>query len=270
LLIIKGVLNMRFRFSKYQGAGNDFILIEDPECTFPQDDQVFVKKLCDRRFGIGADGLMLLRPSLEKDFKMLYFNSDGLEGTMCGNGGRCLVAFAKDCGFIDKNKNIIFEAIDGEHSAHIIRPGYISLKMIDVQGVTKKSTGYFANTGSLHHVEYVKNLVDKDVETMGKTIRNSSDYAPLGCNVNFIEAGDNNEIRIRTYERGVEGETLACGTGSVASAIVHHYTGHVFSEYIIKALGGELKVRFDYADGIYKNVWLDGPTTYVFKGEWTS
>lgn len=259
---------MHIRFSKYQGAGNDFILIDDRELTFPKGDQMFIKKLCDRRFGIGADGLMLLQPSLEKDFKMLYFNSDGLEGTMCGNGGRCLVAFAKDCGFIDKSENIIFEAIDGEHAARIIRPGYISLKMIDVQDITKKSTGYHVDTGSSHHVEYAKNLVDKDVETEGKTIRYSSVYAPRGCNVNFIEAGDNNEIGIRTYERGVENETLACGTGSVASAIVHHFTGHVFREYILKALGGELKVRFDHEDGIYKNVWLDGPATFVFKGEW--
>ena len=259
---------MRFRFSKYQGAGNDFILVEDSKMVFPQEDQALIKKLCDRRFGVGADGLMLLQPSHERDFKMVYFNSDGLPGTMCGNGGRCLVAFAKDCGVIDKCKHIVFEAVDGEHRAHILRPGYVSLQMIDVENIVKKGAGYHVETGSTHHVEYVKNLVDKDVEMEGKTIRDSSMYAPHGCNVNFIEAGDNNHIHIRTYERGVEGETLACGTGSVASAIAHHYTGHVFDEYVINALGGVLKVRFDFMDGVYKNVWLDGPATFVFKGEW--
>lgn len=258
---------MRISFSKYQGAGNDFVLIEDIAQIFPENDQHLISKLCDRRFGVGADGLMLLRPSDEGDFRMLYFNSDGIEGTMCGNGGRCLVAFARDCGYIKKDNDIVFDAVDGKHKANILKPGYVSLQMIDVNFIEKKGGGYHVETGSRHHVEYVKKLVDKDVNKEGRIIRNHAMYAPGGCNVNFIEAGDNSEISIRTYERGVENETLACGTGSVASAIVHHHTGNVFNEYIIHALGGELKVHFNYTDKTYKNIWLEGPATFVFKGE---
>ena len=258
---------MRYKFSKYQGAGNDFILIHDPKESFCDKDYKLISKLCDRRFGIGADGLMLLRPSKVNDFTMLYFNANGYEGTMCGNGGRCLVAFAKKQGVINKLKNIKFNAVDGEHIADILDDNSISLKLIDVSKVVKKLGGYFVETGSMHHVEYVRGLVDKDVITRGREIRYHDVYSPHGCNVNFIESFDFGRISIRTYERGVENETLACGTGSAAAAIVHHSEGNVFDTYHIQARGGNLKVTFDYEDNCYRNVRLVGPADFVYKGE---
>ncbi|MCF7832056.1 MAG: diaminopimelate epimerase [Candidatus Marinimicrobia bacterium] len=260
---------MLISFSKYQGAGNDFILIKDLENSFPDKDHKFIGDLCDRRFGIGADGLMLLRSSPDKDFTMLYFNANGHEGTMCGNGGRCLVAFARDCGFIQKDKGIIFDAVDGEHSAAIIRPGVVSLKMKDVSEIKKMGRGYHINTGSIHHVEYVDKLVDMDVCRRGRAIREHKMYAPDGCNVNFIK-GDKEEniIAIRTYERGVEDETLACGTGSVAAAIVHHANGKKYDKYLIRARGGVLSVNLKYDKQIYHDIYLEGPATFVYKGEW--
>ncbi len=259
---------MSISFFKYQGAGNDFILINDTEKQFPENDHKLIQKLCDRRFGIGADGLMLLRDSCGKDFTMLYFNADGHEGTMCGNGGRCLVKFAKDCGHISKKRDIVFYAVDGEHLANILNDGSVSLQMKNVRGVAKKGNGWGLDTGSIHHVEYVDNLVDMDVYRRGKALRAHNMYAPNGCNVNFIQIDENGNIMIRTYERGVENETLACGTGAVASAIVHHYNGNKKEEYTIKARGGILRVRFDHVEGEYRNIWLEGPATFVFKGVW--
>jgi len=259
---------MHISFSKYQGAGNDFILIKDMENNFPENDHVMIRELCDRRFGIGADGLILLRDSPDKDFSMLYFNADGHEGTMCGNGGRCLVAFARDCGFVSKDKDIRFSAIDGGHGANIIKPGMVSLQMKDVHDVKKMGAGYCVDTGSTHHVEYVDKIVDMDVYGRGRAIREHKMYAPAGCNVNFIKVENNNTIAIRTYERGVEEETFACGTGSVAAAIVHHSLGHHFDHYVILALGGKLGVRFKNDGKKYYDVWLDGPATFVYKGDW--
>lgn len=258
---------MRISFSKYQGAGNDFILIGDTENNFPENDHALIRELCDRRFGIGADGLILLRDSKNKDFTMRYFNADGHEGTMCGNGGRCLVAFARDCGHINKNEDICFDAIDGKHNAVIIRPGTVSIKMKNVSDVHKTGEGYAVDTGSMHHVEYVDNLVDMDVYGRGRAIRGHKMYAPAGCNVNFIKVENRNTISIRTYERGVEDETLACGTGSVAAAIVHHSRGYRFDKYVINARGGELGVHFVNDGEKYYDIWLDGPATFVFKGE---
>ena len=259
---------MVISFSKYQGAGNDFILIEDLQNNFPDKDHKLISKLCDRRFGIGADGLMLLRSSDQYDFTMVYFNADGFEGTMCGNGGRCLVRFAKDSGCISKTKKIIFDAVDGIHEANILDDGLVSLKMSNVKSIQKKGKGWCVNTGSTHHVEYVDKLVDMDVYRHGRAIRRHNMYAPEGCNVNFIMSDDMGNIAIRTYERGVENETLACGTGSVAAAIVHHSQGNHQERYSIKARGGNLSVRFDHENGEYKNIWLEGPATFVFKGEW--
>jgi diaminopimelate epimerase len=259
---------MHISFSKYQGAGNDFVLIKDIENSFPENDYALIRELCDRRFGVGADGLILLRDSKNKDFTMLYFNANGYEGTMCGNGGRCLVAFARDCGYIKKDKDICFDAIDGGHSAVIIRPGTISLKMKDVSSVRKMGSGYAVDTGSTHHVEYVDKLVDMDVCGCGRALREHEMYAPAGCNVNFIKVENKNKIAIRTYERGVEKETLACGTGSVAAAIVHHALGYHYDQYVILARGGELGVRFKNDSQKYHDIWLDGPATFVYKGEW--
>jgi diaminopimelate epimerase len=262
------MIRMRILFSKYHGAGNDFILIKDIDGNFPTKNHKVIRELCDRRFGIGADGLMLLRSSEKKDFTMLYFNSNGHEGTMCGNGGRCLIAFAKDCGYINKDRDIIFDAIDGEHEGLIIRPGLISLKMGDVNTINKMDGGFGLNTGSVHHVEYVDKLVDMDVCRAGRALREHKMYKPDGCNVNYIEEDDDGSLSIRTYERGVENETLACGTGSVAAAIVHHSTGHIKDKYVIRARGGELAVRFQYDGKKYHNIWLEGPVAFVFEGVW--
>lgn len=259
---------MVIKFSKYQGAGNDFILIKDIENNFPEKDHHLIRNMCDRRFGIGADGLILLRESKTNDFKMIYFNSDGYEGTMCGNGGRCLVAFSVDCGYLNKIKNIKFDAIDGEHEARINQDKSVSLKMQNVQGVTKKGEGYRVDTGSIHHVEYVDNLVDMDVYSRGKATREGSQYSPNGCNVNFIQPDPKGRIHIRTYERGVENETLACGTGSVAAAIVEHFNGSYREEYSVKARGGDLRIVFNEDDDVYKNIWLEGPVNFVFEGVW--
>ena len=259
---------MSILFSKYQGAGNDFILIDDTGNNFPNKDHKLIQRLCDRKFGIGADGLMLLRNSPNKDFTMHYFNADGYEGTMCGNGGRCLVAFARDCGHISKNEGIYFNAIDGEHCAKIIDGDSISLKIKDVYEIRKKGDGYMVDTGSIHHVEYVDNLVNMDVYGYGKAIREHKMYSPQGCNVNFIKVENGNHISIRTYERGVENETLSCGTGSVAAAIVHHSKGFVYNKYFINARGGKLSVRFKNDSKKYYDIWLDGPATFVFNGEW--
>ncbi len=259
---------MSITFSKYQGAGNDFILIDDTNHNFRETDHELIRNMCDRNFGIGADGLMLLRNSTNKDFTMVFFNADGYEGTMCGNGGRCLVAFARQCGKIDKDDNIRFDAVDGEHHAVIKSEGHVSLKMKDVFEIKNKGNGFMVDTGSIHHVEYVDNLAKMDVYGHGRTIREHKMYEPAGCNVNFVKVEKPNILSIRTYERGVENETLACGTGSVAAAIVHYSRGYVYDKYIIKATGGELGVRFKN-DGIkYYDIWLDGPATFVFKGEW--
>lgn len=261
-------MTMRITFSKYQGAGNDFILVRDDDKTFPDFDHNLIRELCDRKFGVGADGLMLLRPSLENDFTMMYFNSDGYEGTMCGNGGRCLVLFAKDCGYINKRTGIIFDAVDGIHVADILENGNVSLKMKDVKSIKKMGNGFGLDTGSIHHVEYVDNLVDMDVCREGRVIREHKMYAPAGCNVNYIHVDNDGSIRIRTYERGVENETLACGTGSVAAAIVHHANGAVLNKYHVRARGGELWVKFEYDNGTYQNIWLEGPAEFVFYGVW--
>ena len=259
---------MNIAFSKYQGAGNDFILIKDIEKTFPAENNDLIRILCDRRFGIGADGLMLLRSSDVCDFEMKYFNSDGYEGTMCGNGGRCLVKYARDCEYIKKDNDIIFSAIDGKHQAKILSSGDVLLQMSDVLKIEKKAGGYDLYTGSMHHVEYVDNLVDMDVYRRGRALRHHNAYAPAGCNVNFICEESDGSISIRTYERGVENETLACGTGSIASAITHHYLGNVKDEYVMNAKGGTLRVSFKENNGKYQDIWLQGPATFVFNGEW--
>ena len=211
--------------------------------------------------------MILLRDSATKDFTMLYFNADGFEGTMCGNGGRCLVAFAKDSGHINKDSDIFFDAIDGEHVAVIMNQDIVSLKMKNVSGVQNRGSGYRVDTGSIHHVEYVDKLVEMNVYGRGKMIREHKMYSPDGCNVNFIWVDNENNISIRTYERGVENETLACGTGSVAAAIVHHFNGHRYDKYNIKARGGDLSVSFKYDGQNYYDIWLAGPATFVYKGE---
>jgi diaminopimelate epimerase len=255
---------MELHFSKYQGTGNDFVMIDNRNLQFPQNNVQLVNFLCDRRFGIGGDGLILLNPSNEHDFTMVYYNADGNEGTMCGNGGRCLVAFAHDLGVI-KNKTT-FDAVDGLHHA-TIENGLVNLQMIDVNSVEIHKNHAFLNTGSPHHVQLVKNIGEFDVFNNGKEIRYGSPYFEKGTNVNFAEAIDETTFRVRTYERGVEDETLACGTGVTAVAIAM-FEQNITPSKSVKLLveGGELEVSFEKENNNYTNVFLKGPAKFVFKG----
>ncbi|WP_152287599.1 diaminopimelate epimerase [Flavicella marina] len=255
---------MNLPFYKYQGTGNDFVMIDNRDLHFQQDDTELINRMCDRRFGIGADGLILLNPSEEYDFTMVYYNADGNESTMCGNGGRCLVAFAHDLGVI-KNKTT-FDAVDGLHHA-TIENGLVNLQMIDVNQISIEDTHAFLDTGSPHHVQVVENIGAYDVFNNGKSIRNGAPYFEEGTNVNFAEAIDNNTFRVRTYERGVEDETLACGTGVTAVAIAM-FEQNITSSKQIKLLveGGELEVSFEKENNGYKNVFLKGPAKFVFEG----
>ncbi|WP_139959535.1 diaminopimelate epimerase [Flavicella sediminum] len=255
---------MEVNFYKYQGTGNDFVMIDNRDLHFPQDDVQLVHNLCDRRFGVGADGLILLNPSDKYDFTMVYYNADGNEGTMCGNGGRCLVAFAHDLGVIT-NKTT-FDAIDGLHHA-TIENGLVDLQMIDVSEITINADSAFLNTGSPHHVQLVKNIGQYDVFKNGKAIRYGAPYFEEGTNVNFAEAINDATFRVRTYERGVEDETLACGTGVTAVAIAM-FEQKLTNSSKIKLLveGGELEVSFQKENSQYKNVFLKGPAKFVFKG----
>lgn len=255
---------MDFQFYKYQGAGNDFVMIDDRTQTFPVS-QERIAKICNRYFGVGGDGLILLQNDAETDFKMVYFNSDGRESSMCGNGGRCVVRFAHHLGLIQNETK--FNAIDGLHEA-IIETDKIHLKMSDVQEVFANMDFVFLNTGSPHHVEFVKDVEKVDVEKIGARIRSGSPYFEEGTNVNFIEITGDNSLSIRTYERGVEGETLACGTGVTAAAIAAFETGKLHENEIqVKAVGGDLSVKFERTlSGHYENIWLTGPAELVFEG----
>lgn len=254
---------MIIEFSKYHGTGNDFIIIDGRSQKFDIKNNSLIKNLCHRRFGIGADGIMILENDKKHDFKMLYFNSDGLEGSMCGNGGRCIVSFAYSLGII--NEKTLFSASDGIHQA-VIEKDMIHLKMNNVNNIKVFDDGLLINTGSPHFIKTVKDPFNFPVEINGKKIRNQERFLPGGVNVNFVSLHDN-EIRISTYERGVEAETLSCGTGSVASAIAFAFlTNNQQSSYIVKAKGGEVTVSFRYNNKIYSDIWLSGPAKPVFKG----
>lgn len=256
---------MKIHFCKYQGTGNDFVMIDNRNNDFPKRNTALINKLCDRKFGIGADGLILLEQSEGTDFKMVYFNADGNESSMCGNGGRCLVAFANKLGVI--NESTSFDAIDGLHHA-TVNNELVSLQMIDVKKIDAHKSHVFLNTGSPHHIEFVKNVSEVDVEDQGRTIRNGSPYFEEGTNVNFTEVLDTNTLKVRTYERGVENETLSCGTGVTAAAIAANFEGIVDDTTInIKALGGDLTISFERNDNYeYSNVILTGPANFVFEG----
>lgn len=260
---------MILEFFKYEGAGNDFILLDDRTGIFPSIHYDLVKRLCDRRFGIGADGLMLLRSCAGYDFNMVYYNSDGREGTMCGNGGRCIAAFAQKLGIVQKRAR--FMAIDGEHLATLTAEHYVRLKMSDVRDIESGEDYYYLNTGSPHYVTFVKGLTDLDVCTKGREIRNNNRFRDQGTNVNFVEAiGDS--LFVRTYERGVENETLACGTGVVAaviSAYLDRNSDKISWSVPVKVMGGQLQVSFQVQDGRFTDIWLEGPATFVYEGKIT-
>ena len=257
---------MKTEFFKYQGTGNDFVVIDnrnghDLNLTHEQ-----VRSLCDRRFGIGADGLMLLNEKPGYDFEMVYFNADGREGSMCGNGGRCLVKFAESLGI--RKEVYKFIATDGEHEAKIDAEGIVSLKMNDVDIIVNHHSDFLVETGSPHYVKLVPQLANLDVFKKGREIRYSRDFEKAGINVNFVEQLDEpDKIFVRTYERGVENETLSCGTGVTAAALVCYHNENGFNEVEVKTLGGRLNVEFDRVDdGKFRNIWLCGPAKQVFSG----
>jgi diaminopimelate epimerase len=257
------------QFYKYQGAGNDFIVIDNRYGILSNPTQQLVAKLCDRRFGIGADGLMLLQQKSGFDFEMIYYNADGREGSMCGNGGRCIAAFAKKMGIVGNFCS--FMAVDGEHEAKMPVAEYVELKMGEVSDIMLSDTNCFLNTGSPHDIRFVQNADDTDVYSLGKEIRYSSLYKNEGVNVNFVEICGENSLKVYTYERGVENETLACGTGVTAAALAYFLQKTDLKDgyHSINTLtkGGELLVRFHYLNGKFSDIWLCGPAVEVFSGE---
>lgn len=256
---------MQIEFYKYQGTGNDFVMIDNRSNSFPKEDTKLIAHLCDRRFGIGGDGLILLENDPEANFKMVYYNSDGNQSSMCGNGGRCLVAFAKKLHVIDDVA--VFNAIDGLHHASVNGDGIVSLQMIDVSKIKKTADFTFLNTGSPHHVQMVDDLEHYNVKEKGAEIRYGELYGQQGSNINFVKKIDETTFSLRTYERGVEDETLACGTGATAVAIAMNARGETEATSIdLNVEGGKLIVSFDKKDNQFTNVYLKGPAEFVFKG----
>lgn len=293
------------RFSKYHGAGNDFLIADNRDGHLSLSEEV-IRHLCDRHTGFGADGVMLLESGSGKDFNMVYFNPDGSGGMMCGNGGRCIVAFAADCGAVSPDSTIVFDAADGEHIASIPESGMkgektVRLKMKDVSGITAypEEDGFFLDTGTRHYVKFVSGLADYPVLSEGPVLRHDSRFAPVGTNVNFVEVaggpastvrtictakGDSSTLEaegqastvlaIRTFEKGVEYETLACGTGIVASAMASFVRGVPPSRtagetvaYSVRAAIADLSVEFvpHRDNGLFcaSDVYLTGPACFV-------
>ena len=258
---------MILNFFKFQGAGNDFI-IPDPQTKSSIFSESLINTRCDRKFGIGADGLMLLKKHKTLDFEMQYFNADGKEGSMCGNGGRCISAFYFQ--HILKKKNIVFQAIDGLHQAIIHRTkknfSDVSLQLSDVKKIQIEKDYFLINTGSPHYVKIVEDVENIDVVKEGRIIRHDKKYGSNGVNVNFVAINAADNITVRTYERGVENETLSCGTGVTASAIAAS-TLYNRPSIVINTKGGELNVSFTKVKHSFKDVWLRGPASQVFEGE---
>ena len=251
-------------FYKYQGTGNDFIMIDNRLKSFPKYDLNNVKKLCDRKFGIGADGLILIENHNDCDFEMVYFNSDGSQ-SFCGNGSRCAVAFAKHLGIIQNETK--FLAIDGMHEATIKLGGEVRLKMNPVNEIEKGNDYFFINTGSPHYIKYVNNVSEIDITKEAQAIRYSERFKAEGTNVNFAEVQEN-QLKVRTYERGVEDETLSCGTGVTAVALSAAHQNLYNNECPIEVMGGNLKIEFNKkSKNSYDDIWLVGPAKFVYKGE---
>ncbi|MFN4084266.1 MAG: diaminopimelate epimerase [Bacteroidia bacterium] len=254
-------------FYKYQGTGNDFIIIDDREKNLNLSKQQ-IEFLCNRRFGIGADGLILLQNHSNADFYMQYFNSDGAESTMCGNGGRCIASFAHLLN-IGSNQKIVFNAIDGKHEALILKDETISLKMNDVTNIKFIGNDFELNTGSPHYVVFANDIKNLNLIEWARKIRYNDTYNKTGINVNAVQVDNENYIRVRTYERGVEDETLSCGTGVTACAIAYFKHKKLpIGSYNINVItpGGELQVTYNATENGFNNIWLTGKATYVFRG----
>jgi diaminopimelate epimerase len=261
---------MTIEFYKYQATGNDFVLVDNRDGKISLSVEQ-VKSICDRKFGIGADGLMLIESNADSDFSLVYYNSDGSQ-SLCGNGSRAAVLFASSLGVI--NGETTFEAYDGPHQAKLTIGQKVRLKMNDVTEVRKLENDFFIHTGSPHYIRVVKDIEQFPVFDEGRKIRYADTFQPGGTNVNFIQLLDNNQIYVRTYERGVENETLSCGTGVTAAALAASFFGYV-SPVGIRTLGGELSVEFSttpHSDSpgqaaIFTDIHLIGPAKMVFKGE---
>ncbi len=249
-------------FYKYQGTGNDFVMIDNRSGEWNNISTENIQKLCDRRFGIGADGLIKINTAENADFEVDYYNSDGSK-SFCGNGARCSVAFAHFLSIFKKNKTV-FVAIDGLHEAEI-NDEIVKLKMGDVETIHRDGDDSVLDTGSPHYVKYVEDISDFNVFAEGNSIRNSDDYKEKGINVNFVENISDDEIFVRTYERGVEDETYSCGTGVTASALTFLEKSNLTS-IKVKTLGGDLKVYAEKKGDSFQNIWLEGPAMQVFKG----
>lgn len=255
---------MKVAFAKYQGTGNDFVILDNRQGMYSGLTKKQVAFLCDRHFGIGADGLMMLQLKEGYDFEMIYYNADGGESSMCGNGGRCLVAFAKELGVI-KDK-ACFIATDGTHEATITGDNHVELKMKDVTAIDKFTDHSILDTGSPHYVKWVQTTNDIDVFHEGRSVRYNEKFGQVGINVNFV-AVQPNAIQVRTYERGVENETLSCGTGVTASAIAAFADSTEPQNVTVETPGGRLSVKFNpTGNSKFEDVWLCGPATFVFQG----
>lgn len=256
---------MELSFVKYHGTGNDFIIIDNRDKKISSTNTSLIKRLCDRRFGIGGDGLMLLESHPDVDFTMIYFNSDGNLSSMCGNGGRCIVHFAHHLGIIGQHTQ--FMAPDGLHKANVMDDGDINLNMRKVEMPKVVSPGYELQTGSPHLVVTSRNVSTLDVKEKGRAFRNDPAYIKEGINVNFMQPTGDDELTVRTYERGVEDETYSCGTGITACAVTAAFLdAKNEGVYNIRTLGGKLRVSFRRENKIYKDIWLKGPATRVFDG----
>ena len=256
--------NMTINFYKYEGTGNDFVIIDDRNKIFDANDNSLINLICNRNIGIGADGLILLRNHQHADFEMIYFNSDGYQSTMCGNGGRCIVAFANFLKIIEIETT--FKACDGIHMGKIIDRNNVLIKMNDVNKIDKVDDGFFLDTGSPHFVKFVNSLDDIDVERNGKKYSRNKNLSVNSTNVNFVQISK--DLNIRTFERGVERETLSCGTGVVASTLCAHFNNMIKSDFInINTRGGTLKVYFNKDMNEYNEIWLEGEVRMVFSGK---
>lgn len=257
---------MNIEFQKYQGTGNDFVIMDNRDKAYDSLTKEQVKFLCDRRFGIGGDGLMLLNLHPNYDFEMKYYNSDGRESSMCGNGGRCLIKFAYDKGI--HKSTYKFLAIDGDHEGSIDTDGTVALKMNDVHDVRYDHGNYILDTGSPHFVNLTTDVMHLDVYKKGREIRYSKEFEKDGINVNFVEQMDEaDKIIVRTYERGVEDETFSCGTGVTAAALVCFHNDSGFNRVEVRTKGGLLSVEFDKTGNSYTDIWLNGPALKVFEGK---
>ncbi|MCH2044773.1 MAG: diaminopimelate epimerase [Saprospiraceae bacterium] len=258
---------MKLAFCKYQGTGNDFIILDNRKEQVPKLSAEQIEQWCHRRFGIGADGLMLLQNKEGYDFEMIYYNSDGRQSSMCGNGGRCIVAFAQQLGVIKDKAH--FWAIDGEHQALISAPEYVELQMGNVQNIELyQESDYILDTGSPHYIQFQKNVDAIPVLEEGRAIRYAPRFKADGINVNFVQELEADHLQVATYERGVEAETYSCGTGVTAAALAHYFakptTEH--QERKIQTKGGALKVRFQQTEGGFEDIWLCGAANFVFGG----